>query len=220
MADPGGLTNAGAAYVFERSGTSWSETMKLVPSDSAMGAHFGSSVDYAGREAVVGAYLDDNAGGNNAGAAYVFCPALATALPYNGDGFNVDVLSANPMVLGGTWTPSVALGHSHGTGGLLVLEVRTTTVNGLDTQTPSGRIAGPGMPLIGVGPPPGPRLTERLITGPRLATIVGTHDGVTGTFPPQTVPASLCLTPWAAQAYVIGGGYIDLSTAMYGVTGE
>jgi Concanavalin A-like lectin/glucanases superfamily/FG-GAP repeat len=62
----------GAAYVFDRSGTAWSETTKLHASDFEVGDQFGFSVDIAGRM-VVGAHLDDDRG-NNAGAAYAFGP--------------------------------------------------------------------------------------------------------------------------------------------------
>jgi hypothetical protein len=65
-------SQAGAAYVFNRVGALWSQTTKLMASDSAVGDQFGYSVDIAGRM-VVGAHLDDDRG-NNAGAAYVFGP--------------------------------------------------------------------------------------------------------------------------------------------------
>ena len=65
-------SQAGAAYVFDRVGGLWSQTTKLLASDSAVGDQFGYSVDISGRMAV-GAHLDDDRG-NNAGAAYVFGP--------------------------------------------------------------------------------------------------------------------------------------------------
>lgn len=65
-------SQAGAAYVFDRVGGTWSQTTKLLASDSAVGDQFGYSVDIAGRM-VVGAHLDDDRG-NNAGAAYAFGP--------------------------------------------------------------------------------------------------------------------------------------------------
>jgi Concanavalin A-like lectin/glucanases superfamily/FG-GAP repeat len=65
-------SQAGAAYVFDRVGSVWAETTKLLASDSAVGDQFGYSVDISGRM-VVGAHLDDDRG-NNAGAAYAFGP--------------------------------------------------------------------------------------------------------------------------------------------------
>ena len=72
--DATGETNSGAAYVFSRSGTSWSEEQKLVPSDSENGANFGESCSISsdGTRAIVGAAYDDATGGADSGAAYVF----------------------------------------------------------------------------------------------------------------------------------------------------
>jgi hypothetical protein len=81
-ADAAGATNAGAAYVFTRSGDSWTQQAKLVASDGTLNDLFGISVALAGDTAVVGAYLADAAGVSNAGAAYVF--ALANT-PTGGD---------------------------------------------------------------------------------------------------------------------------------------
>ena len=61
--DAGG-SNAGAAYVFTRSGTTWSQQQKLVASDAAASDNFGTSVGISGDTLVVGTF--------NAGAAYVF----------------------------------------------------------------------------------------------------------------------------------------------------
>jgi len=69
-----GAINAGtggAAYLFQRSGTSWSEERKIMASDAESSDSFGYSVALSGDYAVVGAYKED-AGGSNAGAAYTF----------------------------------------------------------------------------------------------------------------------------------------------------
>ena len=66
-----GASAAGAAYVFIRSGTSWSQQAKLQASDAQMNDYFGSSVAIDGDTLVVGAYSEDT-GGSDAGAAYVF----------------------------------------------------------------------------------------------------------------------------------------------------
>ncbi|MGB1037362.1 MAG: hypothetical protein ACPGYY_01865, partial [Bacteroidia bacterium] len=66
-------TNSGSAYVFNRSGTSWSQQAKLTPSDGAANDFFGNSesVSISGDYVVVGAYLDDDKG-SNSGSAYIF----------------------------------------------------------------------------------------------------------------------------------------------------
>jgi hypothetical protein len=80
--DVGGssMTQAGAAYVFTRSGTAWSPQQKLVASGTngrVSSDHFGQSVSISGDTLVVGAYYQsyDDVGANSlaqAGAAYVF----------------------------------------------------------------------------------------------------------------------------------------------------
>ena len=71
--DANGLDEAGAAYVFTRSGSTWTERAKLVASDAAAGDQFGFSVALDGDRAVIGArYRNDNIGFPDHGAAYVF----------------------------------------------------------------------------------------------------------------------------------------------------
>ncbi len=76
-ADPGGITGAGAAYVFERNAggsNTWGQVAKLTASDKAAGDYFGNSVSVAGDVAVVGANSASPGGVTYAyaGAAYVF----------------------------------------------------------------------------------------------------------------------------------------------------
>lgn len=66
--------NAGCAYVFVRSGSSWSQQAKLTASDGGNSDDFGISVSLSsnGDTALVGAELDNTAAGADAGSAYVF----------------------------------------------------------------------------------------------------------------------------------------------------
>jgi hypothetical protein len=68
--DTGGAS-AGAAYVFTRSGTTWTQQQKLVASDAQQSDSFGRNSDISGDTVVVGAWGEDT-GGTDAGAAYVF----------------------------------------------------------------------------------------------------------------------------------------------------
>ena len=71
--DAGG-SNAGAAYIFQRDEGgvgNWGEVAKLLASDAQASDEFGFSVAVSGDTAVVGA-SDEDAGGGDAGAAYVF----------------------------------------------------------------------------------------------------------------------------------------------------
>ena len=63
---------SGAAYVFNRSGTTWRQLVKLVAASSATGDEFGNAVAVSGRIAI-GSLLDDNAG-YNSGSVFVFAP--------------------------------------------------------------------------------------------------------------------------------------------------
>jgi hypothetical protein len=63
-------SDSGSAYVFLRSGTSWSEQAKLLASDGAASDYFGISVSISGDYAVVGAYQDDDKG-SDSGSAYI-----------------------------------------------------------------------------------------------------------------------------------------------------
>jgi hypothetical protein len=64
-------TDAGATYLFARTGTSWSQQAKLVASDGGPGETFGFSIALQGDRAVVGANAFESTNGAM-GAAYVF----------------------------------------------------------------------------------------------------------------------------------------------------
>ena len=112
----GGVDNAGAAYVFTKSGTEWddaTETAKLTASDGADLDAFGGSVAMNGDTVVVGAYWDDD-NGDDSGSVYVFTKAtdsvwadatetvkLTASDGLGGDYFGVSVaLDADTMAVG------------------------------------------------------------------------------------------------------------------------
>ncbi|MFK8043886.1 MAG: T9SS type A sorting domain-containing protein [Crocinitomicaceae bacterium] len=71
------MSNSGAAYVFELTGGTWTETAKLVASDRSPGNSFGLSLSMSGETIMIGSYFNatDAAGINfltQAGSAYVF----------------------------------------------------------------------------------------------------------------------------------------------------
>ena len=70
-ADDDGGDDAGAAYVFRKVGSVWSQEDKLVADDGSAGDHFGHHVAVDGDMAVVGANTDDELG-HWSGSAYVF----------------------------------------------------------------------------------------------------------------------------------------------------
>jgi len=59
--------SSGSAYVFTRTGTTWTQTQKLLASDGATSDYFGTSIDLDGDTAMIGAIDNDRKG-----AVYVF----------------------------------------------------------------------------------------------------------------------------------------------------
>ena len=94
---------SGSAYVFAFDGTSWSQEAKLLAGDDTNSFdEFGYSVSLEGDRALVGARLDDNAGGTNAGAAYVFA--------FDGSSWNQEAkLTAADGAVGDRFGRSVSL---------------------------------------------------------------------------------------------------------------
>ena len=62
--------DSGAAYVFRRIGSTWTQEAKLIAADADESDFFGEAVAISGDTVIVGAARDDAA--KNAGAAYVF----------------------------------------------------------------------------------------------------------------------------------------------------
>lgn len=71
-ADHDGMVDAGSAYVFIRTGTTWTQQAKLTASDGASGDRFGVAVAIDGDTATIGALFNDHDGFTDAGSAYVF----------------------------------------------------------------------------------------------------------------------------------------------------
>ena len=108
----------GAAYVFQRDAggpDNWGEVRKLIASDGQADDSFGWRVAVDGDTAIVGAYLED-AGGNQAGAAYVFqrnqggadnwgeVKKLTASDAQQGDYFGIGVaVSGDTTVVGAVW---------------------------------------------------------------------------------------------------------------------
>ncbi len=74
--DPNALNQAGAAYVFSRTGLVWNGQAKLLPSDQGGGDQFGSAISVSGDVVAVSSpRWDTTFGGDNigdAGAVYIF----------------------------------------------------------------------------------------------------------------------------------------------------
>lgn len=69
--------DSGSAYVFLRSGTTWTQQQKLTAGDGAAGDMFGESVAISADRIAAGSSGDDDAGGDS-GSAYVFARTAST----------------------------------------------------------------------------------------------------------------------------------------------
>ena len=101
--------NSGAAYVFVRDGTTWTEQAKLVASDAEAAALFGGNVAIEGGTALVSSTLDDHSGATSAGSVYVFTREgttwteqfkLTASDVASGDIFGVTALSGGRAIVG------------------------------------------------------------------------------------------------------------------------
>ena len=63
---------AGVAYIYERSGSTWSETARLLPSELALWDYFGMTVALSDDYALIAASFRDERGIRESGAVYVF----------------------------------------------------------------------------------------------------------------------------------------------------
>lgn len=70
--------DAGAGYLFERSGGAWRQEAELVAADTEHHDSFGSAVGLSGETAVIGAHRDEDSNDVLAGSAYVFSRSGAT----------------------------------------------------------------------------------------------------------------------------------------------
>lgn len=97
--------SVGAAYVLERTGTTWTERAKITTSNTLVGRVFGSTLALDGDIILAGNFRDEA----ERGAVHCFSwhvDALAT-LRNDAGGTNATSFTATPPVLGATWTATV-----------------------------------------------------------------------------------------------------------------
>ena len=103
--------DAGAAYVFVRTGTSWRQEAYLKASDTQAGALFGASVAISGSTVVVGAHNESAYVFIRNGATWSQQAILKASNPNAADGFGTSVaLSESTIVVGAQLEDSSALG--------------------------------------------------------------------------------------------------------------
>jgi hypothetical protein len=117
--------DSGSAYVFTRSGTTWSQQAKLIAVDGAAGDWFGYSVALSGDTALIGAHFnDDDVNGVDSGSAYLFTRCgntwsqqakLTAATAAAGDQFGGRVaISGDTAVIGARLVDDVVKGVDSG----------------------------------------------------------------------------------------------------------
>jgi hypothetical protein len=132
--------DAGAAYVFVRSGTVWSQPAEITGSDTVASDVFGLSVSVSGDTVVVGA--------PNAGAAYVFVPMngiwsqeakLTASDATSSDGFG------NAVAISGDYAVVGAYGENNQTGAAYLFGRSGSTWSQQGKLTASGTTADFGL---------------------------------------------------------------------------
>jgi len=144
--DNGVNTDQGSAYVFVRSGSSWTQQAKLTASDGAASDIFGTDVAISGTYALVGAFGDDAGANANQGSAYVFGQAglgwiqtaKITALDgLAGDNFGIRVALSGDYALIGASDDDVGTNANQGSayvfmrsGGSWIQQAKLTAADG------------------------------------------------------------------------------------------
>lgn len=74
LSDPGGTSAAGAAYIYNRVNSIWTQEAKVIASDKAANDNFGNAIEISadGTRMIVGSYLEDPGGTSNAGSIYIY----------------------------------------------------------------------------------------------------------------------------------------------------
>jgi hypothetical protein len=133
--NPDPAINAGAAYAFQRVGSTWTQTAKLSATDGKHGDLFGNSISISGHTVFVGAFDTDDA-----------CPGLITcnsgsayAFEITPDGFQY-----------GNCTTAAPCGNFEGHGGCR----NSTTLGGVLGAGGSGSVAADDLLLVATRLPP------------------------------------------------------------------
>lgn len=166
--------NAGALYVFEKTGSNWTQTQKLVASDRTALDHFGRSVVFAGDDLAVGApwqHTDDANGQRmNAGAVYVFRKG-----PSGWTQTQKLVGSHRPITFGGSGVDGRFLAAS---GNLLVV---SSHFQGLDVNGVNYLVAAGAVYLFGKNESNDWVQTQKLVASDRdESDVFGTAVGISG----------------------------------------
>jgi hypothetical protein len=163
--DDSPLSNAGSAYVYVRSGTTWTFQQKLTANDATADDEFGNAVGINGETIVVGSHFADLPSNSQAGSAYVYrrsgttwsqtqrlIPVAAVIL---GDHFGESVaMSGSKVAIGasGDDTPFTSAGAVYvfaDSGTSFVSEQKLTIGSGANGDNFGNSVAIEGNTLVG-----------------------------------------------------------------------
>jgi len=112
---------SGSAYIFSRSGTTWSQQEKLTASDAAASDHFGNSVSISNDYAIVGSFGDNN----RRGSAYIIHLGPSPILDIAAQ------IEFGDVLVGSSVTDSAKIKNT----GTADMSVSTVAVTGVDTPS-------------------------------------------------------------------------------------
>lgn len=195
-----GGNQQGSAYVFTRSGVTWSQQAQLTASDGQADDFFGSSVGISGDRAVVGAYPDDVTGEPYQGSAYVFertgsvwtQVAKLTANEDGGDdwfGYSA-AISGNNIIIG---SPLDDIGANADQGSAFIYRVLGTGWTQESQTVPSGAAAGDSFGI------------SVAISGDTAVVGASTHDDVGGADQGSAYVFVRSGSAWTQQAILLAG---------------
>jgi len=135
--DVSGKTNQGAAYVFVRSGTTWTQQQQLTASDGAMSDEFAHSVAISADTVAVGGWMHDVAGLLDEGTTYTFTRSgtvwsqeqqLTASESAAGDQFGTSVALDGTTLVVGSWADVVGANTAQGSATVFT-QIVTSTVH-------------------------------------------------------------------------------------------
>ncbi len=212
----------GAAYVFTRTGTDWSQEAKLTGAGSSSRDRFGTAVAIDGDTALVGAITHDPGGIRDQGAAYVFARSDATWSRQTkltatdgaaGDEFGSSVALDGSMALVGAW--NARIGANEGQGAAYVFALSGATWSQGAKLTAAGGAAGDHLGQAAALDGGAALVGTSLRDGGRGGAFVFTHDG-TG----WSQLAALAMQDGAAWDQFGRSVALDGRTALVGALGH
>lgn len=234
--DDTNATDAGTAYVYRFNATTdaWVFESQLMPSDPEAGANFGVSTAVDGDIAVVGAYLEDNSKGTDAGAAYVFRRNTTTGVWSQEQKITPSVGAANDqygltMALAGTvllvGAPFADTANGVDAGLVYVYRYKNSIVKWVEETTlvdPDGAAndnAGWSLAFDGATAAVGSPLENQSNVSDSGTVGIWTVSGTTWTQTAELASATLSPFSWFGSSVGVSGSDIVVGQRFYDITG-